>query len=499
MQNEYVPAYQCPADHPMLYFKGYAPFGTDLPPGVEIREDESLWAIGISITGYQFYDDGKFVFFAGTATGFPYSSATNSVFDGTHTYQVVLHCTSNRCHGTDAVGPPPDCPGGAIDDRAPRARVAPAAGAGLAARLAARDPGARVGGNTIVATGNGTWVFGVPHRPNFIVALGSHETIIGGGRDDNLAARGQDVTIRAGGGNDVIYGGPGGTLVGGSGHDVLKDAKSNATVIVRSSGNEVAVTGRHDRVLCSRRLRGDVIYTGPSDTVGGACREDHARILPARKLRVPPLVGSTPSPSAVSGDGSNAHPFTAPCDDPQDADCTVSSFPARTLTRSMQNEYVPAYQCPADHPYLYYLGYAPFGTVLPPGVEIREDTALWAIGVSISGELTRSDATFSFYSGTATGFPYSSATNSLFDGTHTYQVVLHCTSDRCHGTSSIGRPPDCPGGAIDDRAPRARVATAAGAGSATRLAAPIRTRKSGGNAIFATRNATWGVRGSPPT
>ena len=41
----------------------------------------------------------------------------------------------------------------------------------LAALLAARDPGARIGANTIVATGSGGSVFGVPGRPNFITAL----------------------------------------------------------------------------------------------------------------------------------------------------------------------------------------------------------------------------------------------------------------------------------------------------------------------------------------
>ena len=46
---------------------------------------------------------------------------------------------------------------------------------GLASRLLARDPGALVGGNTIVGTDRGENIFGVPNRPNFIIGLGSGE------------------------------------------------------------------------------------------------------------------------------------------------------------------------------------------------------------------------------------------------------------------------------------------------------------------------------------
>src|SRR5436190_14664249 len=59
----------------------------------------------------------------------------------------------------------------------------------LVARLASRDPGARVNGNTIVATGAGARVNGGRGRPNFMAALGSRETIVGGDRGDNLGAR----------------------------------------------------------------------------------------------------------------------------------------------------------------------------------------------------------------------------------------------------------------------------------------------------------------------
>jgi hypothetical protein len=70
------------------------------------------------------------------------------------------------------------------------------AGVGSPGRLLARDPSARVGGNTIVATDRGEKVFGIPHRPNFILSLGSNETISGGASDDQIRAFGVNVTIR---------------------------------------------------------------------------------------------------------------------------------------------------------------------------------------------------------------------------------------------------------------------------------------------------------------
>ena len=64
----------------------------------------------------------------------------------------------------------------------------------LAALLAARDSGARIGGNTIVATLSGGSVFGVPGRPNFSTALGARETVRGGSGNDQVGALGRGVT-----------------------------------------------------------------------------------------------------------------------------------------------------------------------------------------------------------------------------------------------------------------------------------------------------------------
>jgi hypothetical protein len=85
-----------------------------------VREEVSPWGfpIDVSITGNSYFDEPKFPnMFGGTLTGFPNSSATNWVWGGTHWYRIVLHCSSNRCHGTDLVGPPPGCPDVIADRR----------------------------------------------------------------------------------------------------------------------------------------------------------------------------------------------------------------------------------------------------------------------------------------------------------------------------------------------------------------------------------------------
>jgi hypothetical protein len=323
----------------------------------------------------------------------------------------------------------------------------------LAATLVARDPGARTGANTIVATANGDRILGVKNRSNFIAALGANQTIVGGNRHDNLGARGDNATIRAGKGGAFVYGGRGATLIGGPAKDVLVAPKPNAVIKISGSGDTAVASGAHDKVVCPARSNGDVIYAGPTDVISPTCRHGHARILALTKLRRPrPNVAA--KAASITGNGSNDSPFVAPCDDPGDADCVITAFPARTLSGAWASEYVPAYKCPPDHPYLYFKGYAPFGVALPPGFEIHEDQGFWAIGISITGKLTVDDGKFVFFAGSATGFPNSSANNWLWGGSHWYQVELHCTSNRCHGTDNVGPPPDCPSPAIDDRRPR---------------------------------------------
>jgi hypothetical protein len=224
-----------------------------------------------------------------------------------------------------------------------------------ALRLAAHDPGARVKGNTIVATGARARVYGSRGRPNFIAALGSHQTIFGGRRGDHLAALGDHVTIIGSGGDDLVYGRRGARLVGGSGRDLLVARGADATL--RAGTGDVVVARRDGRVLCPRSSRNVTVYAGEDASVSSTCRAAGTRVLSLRQLEqpVPPVA----APSVVTGDGSNGNPFVAPCDDPNQVDCTISAFPARTLSGSWANEYVPACRCPAGHPYLLNQNYAP--------------------------------------------------------------------------------------------------------------------------------------------
>ena len=221
-------------------------------------------------------------------------------------------------------------------------------------------------------------------------------------------------------------------MVAGSGHDELIDAHADATVMVESSGDEVMVSGHDDRVLCSRRARDDVIYEGKSDSIGATCRADHDRVLPVKSFTTVRSVAR--AVAVVPGQGTDADPYVAPCDNPSVilADCIVSSFPARTLSGLWANEYVPAYRCPNDHPLLLAQNYAPFGTSLPRGVEV---TGLGPIGVSIAGESSYLITNHLYFLNKATGTLTArgnSATNWTL-GRASYQMILHCTVNSDHG------------------------------------------------------------------
>jgi hypothetical protein len=291
----------------------------------------------------------------------------------------------------------------------------------LAALLAARDPGARIGGNTIVATGIGGSVFGVPGRTNFITALGARATVRGGAGDDQLGALGKGVTIIAGGGEDLVVGGPEGTVVGGgSGHDLLVATQPDTTIKVNAPGDQVVVSGRATQVVCSRRAAHEVIYAGRGASVDKSCRDPDDRVLPIAQLATPAAAHAA---ATVTGGGVKENPFTAECDNPAEVDCTVSSFAARTLKGWWANEFVPAYQCPPGRS-LSVTDYAPFGTKLPNGVQVR---GLGPIGVLIQYTLNqrpRPDRVKTVPVGTATG-PGSSATN-WSTGSNSYRVILHC-------------------------------------------------------------------------
>lgn len=296
----------------------------------------------------------------------------------------------------------------------------------LASTLTNRDPGTRVGANTQVATADGARVHGVP-RPDLVMALGDGQTIAGRGGADQLGALGEDATIRGGRGNDHLYGGPGATLVGGPGADLMVSTFRGATFRVFGADRVVAA-GQGGRVICSANVRGAVIHAGRDDRVDPSCSRNGATI---RRPGSEPPRESVPAPRSgqVTGDGSNANPYVAPCDDPADNPCTVSSFAARLLTGMWAHEYVPAYACPTDHPWLINQKYAPAFTEIPNGVDVQEQTP-WPIGISISGQSWFKPLAAgppNRFNGTLTGFPSSSATSWSF-GTHAYRIILHCTS-----------------------------------------------------------------------
>jgi hypothetical protein len=292
-----------------------------------------------------------------------------------------------------------------------------------------------VGGDTIVATGRGEVVLGVPDRPDFIIALGSGDRIVGAGKDSELGALGEKDTIVARKGHERIVGGPHGTIIAsGAGHDLLIETHPDATIVLKSPDDVAIVSGHHDRVICSGDSVHDTIYVNHSDTVSKTCRKHHDPVLPvnhavaaaARAAGLP-----VAHAAAVTGDGSNSNPYVAPCDLGIYAgfECAVSSFPARTLTGLWANEYVPAYKCPSDHPWLdARKDYAPSGTSLPVGVQVE---GLGSIGVSITGHSTATSPYGDVAAGTLTGYPNSSATNWTI-GSASYRVILHCTNAKAY-------------------------------------------------------------------
>jgi hypothetical protein len=310
-----------------------------------------------------------------------------------------------------------------------------AAGIPSPARLLALDPGARLGANTIVATGRNERVAGVLGRPNFIIGLGTNETIVGGASDDQIRAFGKNVTVRGGNGDDLVYGGPSGTLIGGSGQDLLLEADDNGTVVITGEHTEVVVSGHHDRVRCSRSSGNDIVYANRDTSIDPRCRKVHDRLLSLKTLQRHGLAAAAAA-AAVTGAGTTGDPFVAPCTNPSAVDCIVNAFPKRVLSGLWANEYVPAYKCPSDHPYLLDRRLVPDGVIAPKGVEIDQGGrgGTWAIGIVISGiSSTRAPNGTTVLTGTHSGFSNSTATN-WSTGTATYRVSLHCTSDQTHAS-----------------------------------------------------------------
>ena len=337
----------------------------------------------------------------------------------------------------------------------------------LAKLLLKRDPGKRVGGETLVAVNTGAVLRGVPGRVNFMMALGSHEVLIGGNSHDELGAyvgtrgvridggggpdlihgMGLDEQLFGGPGNDLIYGGPGNTTIdGGPGNDRIIALQGATTVVTGPGRDLVDVRDRqpNDRVICPSGGQAQVL-ADRGDRLSPGCH----RMSAAAVSMFNGLVARASAAQAVTGDGSNGNPYTTDCAPSFGTICVESDFASRSLTGLWANEYVPSYQCPNDlsggepgRTFLLDQNYAPGGTTLPDGVYV---SGLGPIGVSItqvnSGfNANNPDPAVVNWAGvTVTGFGASSATNWTL-GTNSYTVQLHCTweSSQGYNDSSLG-------------------------------------------------------------
>jgi Ca2+-binding RTX toxin-like protein len=319
------------------------------------------------------------------------------------------------------------------------------------AKLLRLDPGSRLGANTQVVAADGAQLLGVPGRTNFMLGLGARQRIVGGAEHDQLGVRGAAGRVLGRGGPDLIHGGPmddqlsGGAgpdlINGGPGHDLLSggpgrdrliDGRGTTTVRAGAGRDliDVADGSGDDRVQCTPGSR-DRVEADAGDQVGRGCRVVRARIN-ARRVEAR-------GAQLVTGDGSNDKPYVMDCGDLTRVDCAIGPFPRRTLNGFWANEFVPAYKCPPAHPYLFSQDYAPWGTSLPRGVEVR-GLKTGNVGVSMTGTSTiKVEGRDGRYpTGALTGPGQSSAT-SWTGGEAIYQVILHCTSDLDHSYNLRGQ------------------------------------------------------------
>jgi hypothetical protein len=278
----------------------------------------------------------------------------------------------------------------------------------LAAHLAALDPGRPVGGNTVVGSSNGEFLVGVPHRINFIIALGRNSTITSGDKADQVGVLGRNATINGGPGRDLIHGGPGHDVIrGGGGNDLIIDTKGSATIYTGAGRNEVDVAGHPggpDRVLCQAGAA-DRIFASRGDQIASSCHG--SRVLYRR-------------PPHTTPDGSELAPNANGCTDNPAVDC---SYPAAagSLPGLLWWQRTPERQCPASHPYLQFLDTVPFGTNAPFGVEMKNLGNIGFFAPRLVGER-------SYVLGAKVG----EVTNWTFSEQR-WEMWLHCTSDRDHG------------------------------------------------------------------
>jgi hypothetical protein len=223
---------------------------------------------------------------------------------------------------------------------------------GLASHLAKLDPGRRVGGNTIVGSSSGDVLLGVPNRINFMIAVGSGETIVGGNAGNQLGALGTNATIRGGAGNDAIHGGPGHDVIsGGSGNDLIIDPNGSATINTGTGRNKVDVAGHtgRDQVLCAPGSV-DLIYANRGDYIAPSCRRSPGSQVVHH--RPPPITATRVRNNGCGG-----------------GQCTVLAASGR-LEGLWSSDKIPRAECPPSHPFLINRNFLPWGTYGPLGVEV---------------------------------------------------------------------------------------------------------------------------------
>jgi Ca2+-binding RTX toxin-like protein len=289
----------------------------------------------------------------------------------------------------------------------------------LAERLLKRDPGRRVGGDTIVGVSNGDLLLGTPGHVNFMIALGSGEKIVGGNKTDELGAlRGKNATIKGGAGDDLIDGGRGhDTLSGGAGDDLIVDTKGSATIRTGKGRNDVEIGGHpgtRDRVLCAPGSV-DHIYANRDNYIAPSCRKAAgSQVVYSR-----PAPAAARRPLASGADG---------CTDNPAVDCEFS-VTAGVLTGFWDGASIPAVDCPASHPYM--LNQA-FDVLFLRGVRVNppaDSGTVITVGYYVEPHI----AGFGPLGGYAVGIGGGSVTSWTFDHDTHYEVSLNCSSDKSHG------------------------------------------------------------------
>jgi hypothetical protein len=293
------------------------------------------------------------------------------------------------------------------------ATVASADNEKLAKHLHKLDPGALVGGKSIVGTKPKEGLHGVHGKPNFIIALGDEETIHGASANDEIGAIGKGVKlVPSNHGHSYIAAGPDSeVVVPGKGHNLIVSHAKGATIILESPGDEVIAKGPHDKIVCAKHSSNELIEVAKGEQVSKSCRGHHNTIEP-----VPKVLSSHSS-------AARAH-AAAECNLGTVGECTETR-PTRTLDSLWASERVPASGCGplmvlVDHVY------QP-GTLILRGIEVK---GLEWIAVDIQKPIRDPSLGNRVVGNAEEGYAVNWSLNP-----QSYTVILHCTTDLSRGYS----------------------------------------------------------------